>query len=107
MKFEEVYADLQLKIEVVAEGILTLGQAPQHRYSDYKKMSKIEESAEVSDGEKALHDIVKSFQSVISIQRKVLIIYDEAGDEGTNALMTVYIRKQEKLVCRYSLFLAS
>jgi starvation-inducible DNA-binding protein len=31
---------------------------------------------------------------------------DELGDEGTNALMSDYIREQEKLIWMYSAFLS-
>ena len=34
-KFEELYNDLLLKIDEVAERILTLGHAPKHNYTDY------------------------------------------------------------------------
>ncbi|MDZ7682793.1 MAG: ferritin-like domain-containing protein [Fodinibius sp.] len=32
VKFEELYTDLQIKIDEVAERILTLGYTPSHRY---------------------------------------------------------------------------
>jgi starvation-inducible DNA-binding protein len=105
LKFEELYNDLQLKIDEVAERILTLGHAPNHRYSDYAKSSAIVESSEVSDGMKAVSDILNSFQTIITIQRELLLLSAEAGDEGTNALMSDYIRAQEKLVWMYSSFL--
>ena len=104
LKFEELYNDLQLKIDEVAERILTLGHAPNHRYSDYTKSSAIVESSEVSDGMKAVSDILNSFQTIITIQRELLLLSAEAGDEGTNALMSDYIRAQEKLVWMYSSF---
>ena len=105
MKFEELYNDLFIKIDEVAERILTLGYAPKHRYSDYKNGSKIAESAEVSDGMKAVKEIVESFKIIIMIERDLLILSAEANDEGTNALMSDYIREKEKLVWMYSAFL--
>lgn len=105
LKFEELYNDLFLKIDEVAERILTLGYTPHHRYSDYKKVSQIAESSEVSNGEKAVADLLQSFKSIITIQRELLDLSADAGDEGTNALMSDYIRAQEKLVWMYSAFL--
>ncbi len=105
LKFEELYTDLLLKIDEVAERILTLGHTPNHRYSDYKTTSKIKESAEVSDGVKAADDILDAFKIIISLQRDLLLLSADAGDEGTNALMSDYIRAQEKLVWMYSAFL--
>ena len=105
IKFEELYNDLLLKIDEVAERILTLGYSPNHRYSDYKKVSKISESSQVSDGMKAVEDILNSFKILIAIQRELLALSAETDDEGTNALMSDYIRAQEKLVWMYSAFL--
>lgn len=105
LKFEELYNDLLLKIDEVAERILTLGHTPNHNYSDYHKISKVKESKQVSDGLKAVGDILESFKIIIGIQRELLSLSAEAGDEGTNALMSDYIRAQEKLVWMYSSFL--
>lgn len=105
LKFEELYNDLLLKIDEVAERILTLGHSPNHRYSDYKKVSAIAESSQVSDGLKAVEDILNSFKVIIGIQRNLLSLSAETNDEGTNALMSDYIRAQEKLVWMYSAFL--
>lgn len=105
LKFEELYNDLLLKIDEVAERILTLGRTPKHNYTDYHITSKIKESAQVSDGRKAVEDILTSFQTIIILQRELLTISADAGDEGTNALMSDYIRLQEKLVWMYSSFL--
>jgi len=105
LKFEELYNDLLLKIDEVAERILTLGNSPNHRYSDYHAISQIKESVKISDGVKAVAEILSSFKILITIQRELLTLSADAGDEGTNALMSDYIRAQEKLVWMYSAFL--
>jgi len=105
LKFEELYTDLQVKIDEVAERILTLGYAPDHRYSAYTKASAIKESKEVSDGLRAMKDIVAFLGVIITLEREILALSADAGDEGTNALMSDYIRAQEKLVWMYSSFL--
>jgi len=105
LKFEELYNDLFLKIDEVAERILTLGYTPNHNYGDYRKTSKIKESAQISDGIIAVRDILASLQTIIILERELLTLSADAGDEGTNALMSDYIRLQEKLVWMYSAFL--
>src|SRR5688500_16010969 len=91
VKFEELYNDLLLKIDEVAERILTLGHSPSHNYSEYSQISKIVESLEVSDGIKAVEDILNSFKIIIDIQRELLELSADADDEGTNALMSDYV----------------
>lgn len=101
-KFEELYDDLVIKIDEVAERILTLGYTPEHQYTEYVKISDIPESAKVSDGIAAVHQILDAFEVTLKIQREILDLSDDADDEGTNALMSDYISEQEKLVWMYS-----
>ncbi len=105
VKFEELYNDLLVKIDEVAERILTLGYTPKHNYSEYGKISKIKESKEISDGEKAIKNILDSFSIIISIQRELLTMAEDSHDQGTKMLMSDYIRSQEKLVWMYSAFM--
>lgn len=105
IKFEELYNDLLVKIDEVAERILTLGHSPNHNFSKYINISTIKESMKVSDASEAVQDILNSYQSIILLQREILLLAAEAGDEGTNALMSDYIRMQEKSVWMYSAFL--
>jgi starvation-inducible DNA-binding protein len=105
LKFEELYNDLFVKIDDIAERILTLGFEPEYRYSKYLKISDIKESKQTKDGMKDVKEIVEAFQLLILKQREILDLSDKIGDEGTNALMSDYIREQEKLVWMYSAFL--
>lgn len=105
LKFEELYNDLLLKIDEIAERILTLGAIPRHNYSDYSKLSQVAESPQESDGLKAVSSILDAFRTIIVLQRELLELAADASDEGTNALMSDYIRSQEKLVWMYSAFL--
>jgi starvation-inducible DNA-binding protein len=105
LKFEELYTDLQLKIDETAERILTLGHRPEHNYSNYQKLATIKETNDVTDGVKSVKDILESFKIIITLQREILDLSAKIDDEGTNALMSDYIRAQEKLVWMYSAFL--
>ena len=104
-KFEELYNDLLTKVDEVAERILTLGYTPLHTFTDYISIAAIKETKNVSDGKEAMQNILDSFQTLISLQREIAESADEANDEGTNALMSDYIREQEKLVWMYSAYL--
>ena len=106
LKFEELYDGLVLKIDEIAERILTLGYHPHHNFSDYQKLSTIQESKEVSNGNKCILNILESFKTIIDIQRDLLEITDKARDEGTNAQMSGYITEQEKLVWMYNAYLS-
>jgi starvation-inducible DNA-binding protein len=105
-KFEELYTDLQLKIDEVAERILTLGFQPLHSFTSYLEKSEIKPAINISGGKDAVAEILVSFKIILEKQRLVLVESDEMNDEGTNALMSDYISEQEKLVWMYSSFLA-
>ena len=105
LKFEELYNDLFVKIDEVAERILTLGHTPKHKFTDYQDSSKIKESNEGMDGVKAIEEILEAFQVLLVKQRLILDLSGEINDEGTNAQMSDYIREQEKLVWMYSAYL--
>jgi starvation-inducible DNA-binding protein len=101
-KFEELYDDLKVKIDEVAERILTLGFTPNHQYSTYVNVSEIKESEKVTDGKAAVNEILDAFEVTLKIQREILELSDSTDDEGTNALMSDYISEQEKLVWMYA-----
>lgn len=105
LKFEELYSNIQIKIDEVAERILTLGDTPVHSYSEYLKLSQIKEVTNLSDGRKCIAEILDSLAVLISLQREILTISAEADDEGSNALMSDYIREQEKLVWMYNAYM--
>lgn len=104
-KFEELYNSLVLKIDEIAERILTLEGTPLHNYSDYLEISAIKESKEVSDPIKAVENILSSFKIVIDLQRELLDLSEKAGDEGTNSQMSDYVTEQEKEVWMYNAYL--
>ena len=49
--------------------------------------------------------MITKHKVLITKQRRILDASGDVGDEGTNALMSDYIREQEKLVWMYSAFL--
>lgn len=104
-KFEELYNDIILKIDEIAERIVTIGITPHHSYSAFLKNAKIKEHTNVSNGEKCVKYIVADFQTLLTLQRELLEMSGDAGDEGTNSLMSDYIREQEKTVWMYNSYL--
>ena len=105
LKFEELYDNLLLKVDEIAERILTLGATPLHTFEDYISISSIKSAKGISNPEPAMNSILDAFQILLVMQREIIIIAQEANDEGTDALMSDYIREQEKLVWMYSAYL--
>ena len=72
LKFEELYNDSQLKIDLIAERVLTLGGTPLHTFDDYIKHNQLEVGKDISNDEKAIQLIVDSLASLLTIERKIL-----------------------------------
>ena len=104
-KFEELYNDLLVKVDEIAERILTLGFTPLHTFSDYIGTAQIKEARNISGGNQAMQLVLDSFRSLIQLQREIAETATDIADEGTSALMSDYIREQEKLVWMYSSYL--
>ena len=98
IKFEELYTDANLKVDMVAERILTLGVTPLHTFEDYTAASKVPVGKNVSQDELAVRLIVDSLTELLKIERNILDKSDEANDEGTNSMMSDFITEQEKTV---------
>ncbi|BDS15219.1 Dps family protein [Aureispira anguillae] len=105
VKFEELYNDSVLKIDEIAERVLTLGYTPLHTYTDYLKLSKIKEAKNVSNGVEAVQEILNAYAVLLPLERELLDLSGDSNDEGTNSLMSDYIREQEKLIWMYSAYL--
>ncbi len=105
-KFEELYNDLFLKIDEIAERILTLAETPYHSYTQFLEVSEVKEAVNLSGAKESVQSILDAFKVLLKKQREILALSDDAEDEGTNALMSDYIREQEKLVWMYSAFMA-
>lgn len=106
VKFEELYTDANMKVDMVAERILTLGGVPQHTFNDYIENSKVPVGKNVTRDEEAIRLIVDSLTELLVIERKILDASDEASDEGTNSMMSDFITEQEKTVWMMKAWLA-
>ncbi|MFY0688213.1 MAG: DNA starvation/stationary phase protection protein [Cyclobacteriaceae bacterium] len=105
LKFEELYDDAVVKIDEIAERILTLGGEPLHTYSDYLATSAIQEEKGVVDGRKGVEIVVNNFSTLISKERAILKLAGDAEDEGTVSLMSDYITETEKTLWMLNAYL--
>lgn len=106
VKFEELYTDANMKVDMVAERILTLGGVPEHTFDDYVKHSRVPVGKNVSQDEEAIRLIVDSLTELLVIERGILDTSADANDEGTNSMMSDFITEQEKTVWMMKAWLA-
>ncbi|BEJ50533.1 Dps family protein [Aeromonas dhakensis] len=106
LKFEEIYNDLLLKVDALAERILTLDGVPLHSFSDYLNVSAIPEQKGLHDGRACVESLLESFRELLVAQRRILGQAADAGDEGTASILSDYVQQQEKLVWMLRAYLA-
>ena len=98
IKFEELYTNANVKVDEIAERVLTLGETPLHTFDDYVKVAKVPVGKNISKDENAVQLIVDSLTELLKIERQILNAASEADDEGTNSMMSDFISEQEKTV---------
>ncbi|CAL2075070.1 Dps family protein [Tenacibaculum sp. 190524A05c] len=105
-KFEELYTDSQMKIDLIAERVLTLQGEPLHTFEDYMKIGSVPIGKSISKDEEAITLVLNSLTELLKIERDILETSDDANDEGTNSMMSDFIAEQEKTVWMLNAWLA-
>lgn len=98
LKFEELYNDSQLKIDLIAERVLTLGGRPLHTFEDYIKFNQLPIGKNISNDVASIQLIVNSLSKLLVIEREILNKASEINDEGTSSMMSDFIVEQEKTI---------
>jgi len=98
VKFEEFYTDSQVKIDDIAERILTLQGKPMHTFTDYINNASVPVGRDISNDVAGVELVVNSLSELLIIEREILNLSAEAGDEGTNSMMSDFIVEQEKTI---------
>lgn len=95
-RFEEMYSDTRVKIDEVAERIITLKYHPVSKLGDYLEISNIKESSPLLSDKEMVETIVKDQEILIKQLYKINEEANENNDEGTIDLISGYIRQIEK-----------
>jgi len=98
LKFEELYTDINIKVDEIAERILALEGTPLHSFTDYLALTTLKEEKGRTNGAEIVELILANFKVLITTQRAILLLANENDDEGTATLMSDYITLQEKTV---------
>ena len=97
LKFEELYNEALLRIDEIAERILTLGHKPLHTFQDYIAVSTITAKKGTLNGQESVEATLAAFEALLQLEYDLLAKSADAEDEGTNAMMSDYIKQNEKM----------
>lgn len=95
-KFEELYNDARMKIDDLAERILTLRSRPVSSLSDYLQMSAIKEAGNITSDRDMVLILLENHRLLIVSLRKVIEAAGECGDEGTIDMAGSILENLEK-----------
>lgn len=96
LMFETQYTELALAVDLIAERIRSLGCPAPGTYSEYAKLSSIQETPGVPKAEEMIRLLVEGQESVVRTARSIFPLVDEANDEPTADLLTQRMQIHEK-----------
>ncbi|MCH8231158.1 MAG: DNA starvation/stationary phase protection protein [Bacteroidetes bacterium] len=105
VKFEELYNDAAMKIDEIAERILTLEATPLHSFSDYLAHANLSPVSNISKGEECVSHIVENLTYLVTNEKQVKKLAEESDDSATADQMAAYIEEQEKTLWMYKSWL--
>ena len=97
-KFEDMYNDAAAKIDEIAERILTLGETPGNKFSEYLKIARIAEVSGVTRSSEAVEHVLETYKHFIAEERKLIEVANKANDAVTVDMLTGYLKEQEKMI---------
>lgn len=105
VKFEELYNDANLKVDEIAERVLSLDGHPLGNFSDYLAISSIQESESHCSSTEMVQRVIDSHNILIKKVKDVIVSADENKDDGTLDLLPSYISYLEKLNWMFKAYL--
>ncbi|MGB5961089.1 MAG: Dps family protein [Coleofasciculaceae cyanobacterium] len=96
LMFETQYTELALAVDLIAERIRALGFPAPGTYSDYAKLSSIEETSGVPKAQDMIRLLVEGQEAVARTARSVFPVADKVNDEPTADLLTQRLQVHEK-----------
>ena len=94
--FEELYNDAKIKIDEIAERILTLRFYPKGNLSDYLQLATIPEATSILKDEVMVEAVLENHKILIEKLRETIKRAGKASDEGTIDLLGGYLANLEK-----------
>lgn len=95
-KFEELYDEITLKMDEVAERMLALKANPASTMKEYLDLATIQEASGKEDARKMVQTIIEDFATVAEELQEGIEMAEEAGDAPTADMLTGFKADFEK-----------
>ncbi|QCR33326.1 Dps family protein [Lysinibacillus sp. SGAir0095] len=104
-KFEELYNEVTLNLDEIAERILTKGGKPVATLTEHLEMSHIREATGTESTEEMVETIVSDFKTIMGFLKEAMEQAAEEGDDRTEDMLNAMAQSFEKHVWMLSAFL--
>ena len=106
-KFEELYNEVTLSLDEVAERILSRGGKPVATLKEHLDLSLIEEASGKETTEEMVESTVEDYKTIMKALKKAMETASEEGDDRTEDLLNATYQNIEKHVWMLNAFLAN
>lgn len=96
LMFETQYNELALAVDLIAERIRALGAKAPGSYSEFAKLTSIDEGNAAASATQMIRDLVAGQEAVVRTARKLFPTVEDAHDEPTADLLTQRMQIHEK-----------
>ena len=94
--FETQYTELALAVDLIAERIRALGFPAPGTYTEFGRLTSIQESVGVPTAKEMIRDLVGGQEAVVRTARSIFHVVEKAADEPTADLLTQRMQLHEK-----------
>ncbi len=94
--FEQQYTELAAAIDVIAERIRALGHYSPASFTEFAKLSGIQEDTSVPKAMAMVETLANDNEHILETARSLIPLTLEAGDEATNDLLTQRLQVHSK-----------
>ncbi|MCM3720415.1 MULTISPECIES: Dps family protein [Solibacillus] len=96
VKFEELYNEVTLNLDEIAERILTKGGKPVATLKEHLELSLIEEASGKEETEEMVSKLITDFNTIMEALNKAMETASEEGDDRTEDLLNAQFQSLEK-----------
>lgn len=96
VKFEELYNEVTLNLDDLAERILSKGGKPVATLKEHLELSLIKEASGKEDATKMVEKLVVDFKTIMKALDNGMTLASDAGDDRTEDLLNAQFQSLEK-----------
>lgn len=106
-KFEELYNEVTLNLDEVAERILSKGGKPVATMAEHLAMSHIKEASGAESTEEMVQTTITDFKTIMAFLKEAMDQASEEGDDRTEDMLNATYQSLEKHAWMLSAFLGN